>query len=337
MSGAAVEVRGLSHRFGATEALRGVSFDVRPGEIFGLLGPNGAGKTTTMRVLLTLLRPDAGRAAVTGRDVVADGDAVRRSVGWVPQDRAVDPLLSARENLRFAAGLYHLPARAVRARTDELLALVGLEGHADRLVRYFSGGMRRRLELGMGLVHHPEVMFLDEPTLGLDIAARRMVWEQIDRIRRSGRTILLTTHYLDEADSLCDRVAIIDEGRIRAIGAPRELKRAYGHATLQVELDHPHPALADRIRAHPAVAAVRDHGHLLEAAVDDLVAATGYVLAECDRLAVAPRDVSGRRASLDDVFLRLTGQPFGEGQPLGEADPAAGTAAGDPGTGEAGA
>lgn len=227
-----VEVVDLVHRFGAIEALRGVRFDVRAHEVFGLLGPNGAGKSTTIHILLTLLRPTAGRARVAGYDVVADRDAVRRSVGWVPQDRAVDPLLTAEENLRFIAGLHHLSARQGRARAAELLELVGLRTDATRLVRDFSGGMRRRLELAMGLIHRPTVLFLDEPTLGLDIAARRLLWEHISDIRRQGTTILLTTHYLEEADSLCDRVAIIDEGRINAIGPPEALKRQYEKASL---------------------------------------------------------------------------------------------------------
>jgi ABC-2 type transport system ATP-binding protein len=234
----AIEVDNLSHRFGAVQALRGVTFTVHDGEIFGLLGPNGAGKTTTIRVLLTLLRPSSGQARVAGLDVAAEPDAVRRSVGWVPQERAVDPLLTARENLRFIAGLHHLPPGLARARADELLALVRLDADADRLVRSFSGGMRRRLELAMGLIHRPAVLFLDEPTLGLDIVARQAVWEQIQQVRGAGTTILLTTHYLDEADSLCDRVAIIDNGRINASGTPVALKQAYRKDTLdQVFLD----------------------------------------------------------------------------------------------------
>jgi ABC-2 type transport system ATP-binding protein len=304
----AVRVRDLTHRFGDTDALRGVSFDVRAGEIFGLLGPNGAGKTTTMRVLLTLLRPDAGRAEVAGLDVVAHGDAVRASVGWVPQERAVDPLLSARQNLRLAAGLHHLPPRRVRARIGELLALVDLTPHADRLVRDFSGGMRRRLELAMGLVGEPQVLFLDEPTLGLDIAARRTVWQQVQRIRAAGGTVLLTTHYLDEAESLCDRVAIIDAGRIRAIGTPMELTRAHGRAAVAIELSEPDADLVEWMRAHPEVSTVRVNGCAVEAQVDDAVAATGAVLAECRRRSVVPRDLRVRRASLEDVFVRLTGQ-----------------------------
>jgi ABC-2 type transport system ATP-binding protein len=314
---AAIEVSELAHRFGATEALRDVSFTVDSGEIFGLLGPNGAGKTTTIQVLLTLLRPKAGRARVAGRDVMAEPDAVRRSVGWVPQERAVDPLLTARENLRFAAGLYHLPVRRARARASELLALVGLESDADRPLRGFSGGMRRRLELAMGLVHDPSVLFLDEPTLGLDVAARQTVWHHIGQIRRSGRTILLTTHYLDEADSLCDRVAIIDSGRITAVGTPLALKRAYGQDTLCVELAEPATELADRLRSHPEVSAVRVTDSNMEADVRDLVTVTAFVLDECRRLGLSPRDLWGRRANLDQVFLGLTGRSFSQADARG--------------------
>ncbi|GAB3431992.1 ABC transporter ATP-binding protein [Flindersiella endophytica] len=228
----AILVDDLVHRFGATNALAGVSFAVAKGEVFGLLGPNGAGKTTTIKILLTLLRPTAGRAYVAGFDVRNEREAVRRSVGWVPQERAVDPQLTARENLRFIAGLHHLGRRESRERADELLGLVDLAADADRLVRDYSGGMRRRLELAMGLVHRPAVLFLDEPTLGLDIAARRRLWEHVRRVREQGTTILLTTHYLDEADALCDRVAVIDHGRINAIGAPVELKSEYGLGSL---------------------------------------------------------------------------------------------------------
>ena len=228
----AVEVEDLTRDFGATRALDGASFTVGQGEIFGLLGPNGAGKTTTMRILLTLLRPTAGRARVVGLDVAAQQVAVRRRVGWVPQDHTVDPLLTAAENVTFMAGMYHLGARAGCSRAAELLAVAGLAEHADRLARDLSGGMRRKLEVAMSMVNVPAVLFLDEPTLGLDISARRSLWAYARDIREAGTTVVLTTHYLDEADRLCDRVAIIDHGRIRAIGTPRELKNDYGVTAL---------------------------------------------------------------------------------------------------------
>jgi ABC-2 type transport system ATP-binding protein len=237
-AGAAVQASRLCRSFGATTALDGASFTVGYGEIFGLLGPNGAGKTTAIKILLALLRPTAGRAWVTGVDVVAQPMAVRRRVGWVPQERTADPLLTARENLRFMAGLYRLSPTAGRRRAAELLDLVELGEHADRLAGDLSGGTRRRLELAMGMVNVPAVLFLDEPTLGLDITARRSLWSYLRAVRQSGTTIVLTTHYLDEADALCDRVAIIDHGRICAAGSPAELKA-------RLASPESHPSLED--------------------------------------------------------------------------------------------
>jgi ABC-2 type transport system ATP-binding protein len=228
----AVEAENLTKTFKTTTALDHASFRVYQGEIFGLLGPNGAGKTTAMRILLTLLRPTAGRARVAGLDVAAHSRRVRKITGWVPQDRTVDPLLTTEENVTFMAGMYHLNAREGRRRAAELLASAGLDEHKDKLARDLSGGMRRKLEVAMSLVNVPEVLFLDEPTLGLDIAARRALWDYVRQIRDAGSTIVLTTHYLDEADRLCDRVAIIDRGRIRATGAPAALKGEYSAATL---------------------------------------------------------------------------------------------------------
>jgi ABC-2 type transport system ATP-binding protein len=228
----AVEAEDLTRTFGATTALDRASFTVHRGEIFGLLGPNGAGKTTAMRILLTLLRPTAGRARVAGLDVATSGRQVRAVTGWVPQDRTVDPLLTTEENVTFMAGMYHLSARDGRRRAAELLRQAGLDGHKDKLARDLSGGMRRKLEVAMSLVNVPTVLFLDEPTLGLDISARRALWAYVREIRETGSTIVLTTHYLEEADQLCDRVAIIDHGRIRATGTPADLKERCRAATL---------------------------------------------------------------------------------------------------------
>jgi ABC-2 type transport system ATP-binding protein len=228
----AVEVGGLRKDFGATRALQEATFDVAAGEIFGLLGPNGAGKTTTMRILLTLLKPTAGTARVAGNDVMTDAVTVRQQVGWVPQERAVDPLLTVMENMTFMGGMYHLAPVAARRRAAQLLDLAGLAGHRNELARELSGGTRRKLELAMSLVNVPTVLFLDEPTVGLDVTARRDLWAYVRQIRQEGTTILLTTHYLDEADSLCDRVAIIDRGRVQATGAPAELKNTYQASTL---------------------------------------------------------------------------------------------------------
>jgi len=212
------------------------------------------------------------------------------------------------ENLRFAAGLYQLAPRQVRARADELLELVGVVEHADRLVRDFSGGMRRRLELAMGLVHRPAVLFLDEPTLGLDVTARQMLWGHIREVKDAGSAILLTTHYLDEADALCDRVAIIDNGRISAIGTPLDLKRTYGRDTLHVDIAGPPLRLLERLATHEDVTEIRTDGDLVDLDVTDLVTVTRFVLDECSALGVVPRDLWARRASLDEVFMTLTGR-----------------------------
>jgi ABC-2 type transport system ATP-binding protein len=228
----AVEAEDLTRTFGATTALDRASFTVYRGEIFGLLGPNGAGKTTAMRILLTLLRPTSGWARVAGLDVAASGRQVRAVTGWVPQDRTVDPLLTTQENVTLMAGLYHLSAKDGRRRAAELLRQAGLDEHKDKLARDLSGGLRRKLEVAMSLVNVPAVLFLDEPTLGLDISARRTLWAYVRQIRETGSTIVLTTHYLDEADRLCDRVAIIDRGRIRATGTPAALKERCRAATL---------------------------------------------------------------------------------------------------------
>jgi ABC-2 type transport system ATP-binding protein len=227
-----VEAHGLTRDFGTTRALDGATFTVAAGEIFGLLGPNGAGKTTTMRILLTLLKPTAGTARIAGYDVAQNPRAVRARVGWVPQERSVDPLLTVLENMTFMGGMYHLAPSAARRRAIELLELAGLATQADKLARELSGGMRRKLELAMSLVNVPDVLFLDEPTTGLDIAARRNLWAYVRQISQAGTTIVLTTHYLEEADALCGRVAIIDGGRIRAAGTPKSLKDTYAATTL---------------------------------------------------------------------------------------------------------
>src|SRR5437764_330763 len=218
----AIEVVDLEKRYGDTEAVRGVSFTVYRGEVFGLLGPNGAGKTTTIKILLSLLRPSAGSAKVAGMDVERDAAGLRAAIGWVPQEITLDPLLTGRENLLLQAGMHHLPAGQRRSRVDELLDLVELTDAADRIVRTYSGGMKKRLDLAMGLTHRPRVLFLDEPTLGLDVHTRHRLWEYIETFRDMGTTILLTTHYLEEADALCDRIAIIDQGQIQDLGTPDE-------------------------------------------------------------------------------------------------------------------
>jgi ABC-2 type transport system ATP-binding protein len=230
----AVEVDGIVVRFGALEAVAGVSFSVAAGEVFGLLGPNGAGKTTTVRVLTTLLKPTAGRATVAGHDVRAASLAVRSSIGYVPQALSADGALTARENLEFYARVTDVPRRERAGRVAEAVAAMELEPMLDRLARTFSGGMLRRLEIASALLNRPAVLFLDEPTVGLDPTARRMVWDRIHALRReAGTTVLVTTHMMEEAERHCDRLAIMDHGRLVEHGAPEELRTRHAAPDLE--------------------------------------------------------------------------------------------------------
>lgn len=310
----AIIVDNVVKRFGHVEALSGVTFRVRNGEIFGLLGPNGAGKTTLVRTLLGLLRPDQGAVCIDGMDIHTHPEAVHRFVGWVPQERAMDPLLTGRENLLFVAGLHHIPPSEASDRVDELLALVELTEAADRLTRNYSGGMRRRLQLAMGMVHRPTVLLLDEPSLGLDVQTRRRMWSMIETLRRSGTTVLVTTHYLDEADALCDRVAIIDRGEIQALDTTTALKQRFGGPPLLVlEWEgEEHRMLVDALAQLPGVLEVVPRGEGVWVRGDDIVAVTRRVLAECERFAVTPARLSVRQPTLDDVFLSMTGASLRE-------------------------
>jgi ABC-2 type transport system ATP-binding protein len=225
----AVLVDDLVVRFGDVEAVRGISFAVEAGEAFGLLGPNGAGKTTTIRVLTTLLRPTGGRALVNGHDVTRDGLAIRRSLGYIPQAISIDGALTARENLEFYARVTDVPRRERAERIEHAVGVMGLADYLDRLGRTLSGGMLRRLEIGTALLNRPEVLFLDEPTVGLDPTARRLVWERLEELRaEAGTTIIVTTHQMEEADRQCERIAIMDRGALAAQGTPAELKQQFG-------------------------------------------------------------------------------------------------------------
>ena len=229
-----VLVDGLAVRFGDVEAVAGISFDVAAGEAFGLLGPNGAGKTTTIRVLTTLLKPGAGTALVAGHDVVRDGLAVRQSIGYIPQAISIDGALTAYENLEFYGRATGVPRRERRPRIEEAVEAMQLGSFLDRLGRTLSGGMLRRLEIATALLKHPTVLFLDEPTVGLDPTARRLVWERLELLREeAGTTIFVTTHQMEEAERQCDRIAIMDRGTIAAIGSPRELRQRFGAPALE--------------------------------------------------------------------------------------------------------
>ncbi|MBD0329499.1 MAG: ATP-binding cassette domain-containing protein [Thermoleophilia bacterium] len=308
----AIVAEGLEKRYGDVQALAGVSFRVRDGEFFGLLGPNGAGKSTTTRVLVTLTRPDAGRAAVAGHDVVREPERVRRSIGYVAQASGVDREATGRENLTLQGRVHGLRGRALRERVDELLSVFGLSAAADRVVRGYSGGMKRRLDVALGLVHRPQVLFLDEPTTGLDPEARTVMWDELERLAKVERlTILLTTHYLEEADRLTDRLAIVSRGRVVVEGTAEELKRDLRGDAVSVEL-------ADG-RGEAAHAAVTALGSVLEAAVDGRIlrarvvnggAAVPGILAALEAAGVPVESVTLARPSLDDVYLHHTGHDF---------------------------
>jgi ABC-2 type transport system ATP-binding protein len=236
-----VAAQGLTRRFGSFTAVDHIDLDVHPGEVFGLLGPNGAGKTTTIKMLITLLPPSEGTAAVGGYDIVRQADAARRLIGYVPQALSADPTLNGYENLMVFAKLYDVPRKEQRPRVEEALSFMGLQEAAKRMVRNYSGGMVRRLEIAQTLIHRPAVLFLDEPTIGLDPVARRVVWEHLEVMREQyGTTLFITTHYMEEADELADRIAIMNRGRIVALGSPDELKAQVGtpDATLEDTFAH---------------------------------------------------------------------------------------------------
>jgi ABC-2 type transport system ATP-binding protein len=308
---------GLEKHFGKTHALRGVDLAVPPGTVYGLLGPNGAGKTTVVRVLATLARPDAGHASVDGLDVVRDAAAVRYRIGLAGQHAAVDEKLPGRENLRMFGRLYHLGERAARRRADELLERFGLIDAADRPVKQYSGGMRRRLDMIASLIIAPPVLFLDEPTTGLDPRSRGEIWASVRELVRDGTTVLLTTQYLDEADQLAHRIGVVDTGRLIAEGSPEELKSRIGSRFDVVVLDPDRLDVAARVLAEATGTApqvVRERRSVSAQIHGDAVPLTDLVRA-LDQAGVAAEDVALRRPTLDEVFLRLTGAPSTESEP----------------------
>jgi ABC-2 type transport system ATP-binding protein len=294
-------------------ALDGLSVEVEAGSVFALLGPNGAGKSTTVKILTTLSRPDSGTAAVLGLDVTRDADAVRHLIGLVSQKASSDPMSTGRENLVLAARLQGVSSRAARERADELLSRFGLTDAAGRLAKTYSGGMSRKLDVAIGLMHRPRVLFLDEPTTGLDPEARTEMWAEIRRLSAGDQmTVLLTTHYLDEADQLADRLAIIDHGKVVVQGTPDELKRELRGDTIQVELG----LLADSDRAVGLLSRIDEvheviaDGAALRARADNGARAVPAILAALESGAVAVASVTTARPSLDDVYLRYAGRSF---------------------------
>ncbi len=312
-------------RRGDVEAVRGVSIEVGRGEIFGFLGPNGAGKTTTLRMLTTLLPIDGGSATVAGYDVRREPDRVRTRIGYVSQLGGSDELATGRENLVLQGRLYGDDATEVRQRAEELIDLLELGPFADRRVITYSGGQRRRLDVALGIVHAPEVLFLDEPSTGLDPQNRANLWEHIVGLRELGTTVFLTTHYLEEADELCDRLMIIDHGEIVAEGAPPELKRQIGGDTVVLSLhDDGHTAerAEQRLRLQPYVREVSAEGSELRLYVDHGGSALPEILRLLDHEHISMQSMSVSEPTLDDVFLRQTGRSLRDaGDPKKETTP----------------
>jgi ABC-2 type transport system ATP-binding protein len=304
-----IEAEGLVKRFGSTVALDGVGFSVPAGAILGVLGPNGAGKTTAIRILTTLSRPDGGRASVAGFDVVGHPGEVRRRIGVAAQSTTLDELLTGRQNLVMVGQLSGLPRSEARRRAGDLLDRLELSDAADRLARTYSGGMRRRLDLGACMIMTPPVLFLDEPTTGLDPASRLSVWEVIREMVAGGCTVLLTTQYLDEADELADRIAVFDRGHVIALGTPRELKAETGAARLEVTLSIPRPEAVVALQSLLEGPAHLSHdGRRLRAAVRNQPGLATAAVRALDAAGILVDDVQVHQPSLDDVFFALTGR-----------------------------
>ena len=313
---AAISVSNLTKTYGnGVEALRGVSFEIEQGEIFGLLGPNGAGKSTTVRILATLTQPGGGRAVVGGHDVVNDPAGVRHSIGYVAQASGVDRWATGRENLVLQAQLLRVPASRIKPRVEELLTWVGLTEAADKLVNTYSGGMKRRIDIALGLVHEPGILFLDEPTTGLDPETRAALWTDLDGLRRDRNlTVLLTTHYLEEADHLCDRLAIIDHGQVVVEGTPNDLKAAIRGDTVTLEIEGDTLSAAQTLRELEDVYEVIPNGVSVIANVARGAAAIPQLVNALERSGVGVQEVTLSRPSLDDVYLQYTGHRFAAGE-----------------------
>jgi ABC-2 type transport system ATP-binding protein len=309
VSDSAILVEGLTKRFGEVVALDGIDFDVPPATVFGLLGPNGAGKTTAVRILTTIIPPDGGRAEVLGRDVVRDAAEVRFGIGLAGQNAAIDPNLTGRENLRLIGKLAQLPRTLVRPRAGELLDRFGLSDAADRPARTYSGGMRRRLDVAAALVQRPPVLFLDEPTTGLDLHSRNELWEMIRELVADGTTVLLTTQYLEEADRLADNLAVVDGGRVIARGTPAHLKSRLGTTVIEIALPtEEHAARAAAVLAPMVSGRPEREGDRIRITSDDGARFLMDVLRALDAEDLDPGGLAVREPSLDDVFLSLTGR-----------------------------
>jgi ABC-2 type transport system ATP-binding protein len=313
-----VETIDLVKNFNGLTAVDKVSFSVEQGEIFGLLGPNGAGKTTTIKMLITLLKPTSGKAIVAGLDAVSQADEVRKKIGYVPQESALDIRLTASENLELFAHLYDLPKSEIKPRIKEVMELVELYKRKDDLVGHFSGGMKRRLEISRGLLPTPEVLFLDEPTIGLDPQTRRVVWEFIHKLQKEWKlTIVATTHYLEEAEHEMDRVAIIDKGRIMAMGTPDALKGEFGKDLVELTIGGTEAGRSDeqlkmKLSELQLGTDLTVHDNAVRVAVSNGKTALPSIMHKIESAGIEVKSISVRSPSLDDVFVKYTGRGIRE-------------------------
>jgi ABC-2 type transport system ATP-binding protein len=315
-SGTMIATRDLVRTFGKkkniVEAVRGVDLEVGVGQIFGFLGPNGAGKTTTLRMLATLLPPTSGEATIAGADLRREPQAVRERIGYVPQGGSTDPAETGRGELVIQGRLYGMDKASAQQRADEILATLDLEEAADRAIGTYSGGMKRRLDVGLGIVHRPAVLFLDEPTTGLDPQARARMWDEIRGLREAGTTVFLTTHYLEEADALADQLAIIDHGRIVAAGTADELKRQVAGDVITIGVEGAVEHVLQAVRDQPFVREASQEDDLVRLYVDQGDVAVPNLIRVLDSVGLRAQSLTLTRPSLDDVFLRQTGRSLRE-------------------------
>ena len=312
---ASVKIKDLSKSYGNERALAGINLEIQPGQILGLLGPNGAGKTTAVKIVATLLKPDAGRVTIMEHDVESEPDKARLRLGYVPQELIADKALTAPENLRFFCRLYHLKKADIKSRISELLTLVDLTEHTDRPVRTFSGGMRKRLDLACGLAHKPDVLILDEPSLGLDVRGRRRLWDHILKLSSSGMAMLLATNSMEECEVLCHKLAILDAGKVVASGSPTELKQGLGGDVISLSFDREHPmpsTLPGRLSQMSLVKRVIIDLHRVDLMVTSNENALPPILQAARSEGANVSQATYSRPSLEAVFLNATGRHFGE-------------------------
>ncbi len=305
----AIKIMDLTRKFDNLVAVDRINFSIRKGEIFGLLGPNGAGKTTTLMMLSTLIKPTSGSATVNGFDVLSQPAKVRGSIGMVFQDPSSDDILTGYENLKLHALMYDVPMNMIDKKIDAVLSLVDLKDRKNDIVKKYSGGMRRRLEIARGLLHEPEILFLDEPTLGLDPQTREHIWDYIEELaKRMGMTIIVTTHYMEEAEKLCDRIAIIDHGKIVALDTPTNLKRKVGGDVVFLKGKKGKNICVEDLRKLPFVHKIEQHDHYLKLYVED----SGKNIQELLRVSCEVEYVEAHSPDLNDVFLHYTGREIRE-------------------------